>query len=87
MRGYTRKTAGYAVGILKCRKFLGSSHVPRAQTVRISGGIRPNLSPPNSKRPRESPRPVADRERPVPMHTRHLDIVNAMLGNLLGNLT
>jgi len=82
MSGYTRNTAGYAVGSLKCRKFLGSSRVLRAQTARISGGLGPNMVPPNSKRPRESPRPVADRERPVRMHTRPIFVVNSMLGKL-----
>jgi hypothetical protein len=39
----------------------------RAQTVRISIGFGLNMLPLNSERPRESPRPVADRERPVRM--------------------
>ena len=55
---------------------------PRAQTVRISIGFGLNMLPLNSERPRESPRPVADRERPVRMHTRRILVVNSMVGNL-----
>jgi hypothetical protein len=39
----------------------------RAQTVRISICFGLKMLPLNSERPRESPRPFADRERPVRM--------------------
>ena len=59
MSGYTRKAAGYAVGFLKSRKFLGSSHVLPAQTVRISGSLGPDMVLPKIKRPGKARRQLA----------------------------
>jgi hypothetical protein len=80
--GYTRKAAGYAEALSRYLESLDFSDGARAQSVRISACFGRDMLPPNSKRPRESPRPVADRERPVRMHTRRTLVVNSMLGNL-----
>jgi hypothetical protein len=82
MSGYTRKAAGYAGALSRYLESLDFSGGARAQSVRISACFGLEMLPPNSKRPRESPRPVADRERPVRMHTRRILVVNSMLGNL-----